>query len=251
MLLDVADSKQISEAVETVTKYVNDGHGHLKGLFNNAGIWCDYSNHPESLSVEFQDMNSYRKVFDVNFFGLVEMTKAFLPMLRKEKGRIIMNTSIAGRLAGPFFSSYAASKHAVEGFADSLRREMLPFGVKVSVLQPGFTTTPIFKTDIFITSKEPYTQYERNFWKSFWKDAIGAPSPQVTSQAVIHAMRSPSPWTRYLVGKDKEIVSAIIKFMPDQGLDSFNLYNMERKDEIVTEQELHELVEYSKTEFPL
>ena len=242
ILLDVTNSEHIEKAVEDVSNYVGE-HG-LKGLFNNAGMgYMDAESH----SVEFFPMDSYRKLFDVNYFGNVEVTKAFLKLLRTGQGRIIFNTSIAGIVAAPFLSAYASSKHALEGFADSLRRELIPHGVKVSIVAPGYVATPIFSKGIEsaafseVKSSNIYTKAEVQAAQKFFKDMVGAPSPKVTSEAILHALQSEHPQIRYVVGKDYMILK-ILRYVPISWVDF--LLTIERPE--ITEAEKLEIRQRTK-----
>mmetsp|Transcript_34577 Transcript_34577/g.45845 ORF Transcript_34577/g.45845 Transcript_34577/m.45845 type:complete len:338 (-) Transcript_34577:42-1055(-) len=246
LILDVTNSKHIAKGVEVVSKYVGDRG--LKGLFNNAGINVKTGPGVKSTSVEFSPMEGYRQVFDVNYFGLVEMTKAFLELLRKGQGRIVMNTSVAGFIAGPFLSAYSSSKHAVEGFSDSLRRELLPHGVKVSILECGFIATPIIDGGI-PDGVHPYDETERNYWKRFWKDSATALSPKVSSEAVIHAMRATKPKVRYVVGKQAALLG-LFRFIPGGWVDRLVTEGNKKVGEIGDE-ELKELVKNVHMEFEL
>lgn len=128
--LDVTKEDQITAAkayVETVHR--NTGCG-LWALVNNAGIDCFGD-------IEFCPMEFYRRVADVNLFGMVHVTKTFLPMIRKSKGRVINNTSVKGRLSLPRISVYGITKYGGENFSDCLRLEMRKFGVKVVIVEPG------------------------------------------------------------------------------------------------------------------
>lgn len=128
--LDVTKEDQITSAkayVETVHR--NTGCG-LWALVNNAGIDC-YGD------IEFSPTEFYRRVADVNLFGMVHVTKTFLPMIRKSKGRVINNTSVKGRLSLPRISVYGITKYGGENFSDCLRLEMRKFGVKVVIVEPG------------------------------------------------------------------------------------------------------------------
>jgi NAD(P)-dependent dehydrogenase (short-subunit alcohol dehydrogenase family) len=201
-----------------------------------------------STSVEFMDMSVYRTTFEVNYFGLVETIKAFLPLLRKNNGggRIIMNTSLAGFLATHFMSAYDSSKFAVEGFSDSLRRELLPHGVSVSILEPGYVLTPILAARI-PNGMEPYRDAERKHWKTFFKECLAAPSSKVTSDAVIHAMRSESPRTRYHVGKGSIIYWLVSQF-PTHWVDYLIVYGW---DQHISEEDLSSLAGATRAEFEL
>ena len=182
ILLDVTNPDHIQSAVKDVTDFVGPEYG-LKGLFNNAGVFMvkgkgnknGGNDVVDSTSVEHLDLSVYQTTMDVNYFGTVRMTQAFLPLLRKYPGgagagaggrrgssRIVFNTSIAGMFGIPFVSPYVSSKHALEGFADSLRRELYHLdNVDVSILEPGYIVTPIFQRPTIPTSVEPYVQAER------------------------------------------------------------------------------------------
>lgn len=94
------------------------------------------------MNVEDHLMDLFRKIMEVNYFGVVAVTKAFLPMIRQRRGRILINSSTGRLFSGPFWGPYSASKYAVEALSDALRRELDPFGVSVSLLEPGFIMTP-------------------------------------------------------------------------------------------------------------
>jgi NAD(P)-dependent dehydrogenase (short-subunit alcohol dehydrogenase family) len=242
IILDVTNSEHIQKTVQVIDSFV--GERGLKGLFNNAGVYLEPSS--DTTSAEFLDMPLYRRTFDVNYFGLVEVTKAFLPLLREGGGRIIMNTSVAGIIATPFISAYTSSKHAVEGFSDALRRELLPHGVSVSVLEPGYIMTPILAPAV-PEGTEPYRAQERKYRKQFYKSSLNAPSPKVTSEAVVDAMRSESPKIRYCVGGDAGIISFLAR-LPSHWLDSLMAFS---PDVDLTEEELHQLSGNTKMDFEL
>jgi NAD(P)-dependent dehydrogenase (short-subunit alcohol dehydrogenase family) len=110
----------------------------IRALVNNAGIAL--GGPVEDLSLEL-----YRSVFEVNFFGLVDLTRQLIPLVRENHGRIIIAGSLAGRIASPFLAPYAASKFALEGFTDSLRRELKPQGIPVIMIRPAGIATPIWE----------------------------------------------------------------------------------------------------------
>lgn len=132
--LDVTNDAQILECEKLIRAEKNLSEFHL---VNNAGI-------ATGGPLEAIPLSDWRRIFDVNLFGLVRITQIFLPLLRIHHGRIINVGSVSGRIASPFLSIYAASKFAVRGLSDSLRRELRDFGVKVILIEPG----PI-KTDIW------------------------------------------------------------------------------------------------------
>ena len=129
MQLDVTDAAQIQAAAEGVEE--------LHALVNNAGIAI-------AMPLEFVPLDELRHQLEVNLVGQVAVTQAFLPALRRARGRIVFVGSIAGKSALPFLGPYAASKHALEAVADSLRLELRPWGIHVSIVEPGSIKTPIW-----------------------------------------------------------------------------------------------------------
>ncbi|HEY7923524.1 MAG TPA: SDR family oxidoreductase, partial [Vicinamibacteria bacterium] len=127
--LDVTDAAQIKAAA--------DGVEELHALVNNAGIAI-------AMPLEFVPLDELRHQLEVNVVGQVAVTQAFLPVLRRARGRIVFVGSIAGRSALPFLGPYAASKHALEAIADSLRVELRPWGIHVAIVEPGSIRTPIW-----------------------------------------------------------------------------------------------------------
>jgi NAD(P)-dependent dehydrogenase (short-subunit alcohol dehydrogenase family) len=120
VMMDVTNGRDVAAVVEAIAK-----DGGLFALVNNAGIG-------QGAVVDWMSMEGYRAIMEVNFFGLVSVTKACLPLLKASKGRIVNVTSIAGIFPGaPQMSAYSASKHAAEAFSSSLRYEMMGWGVKV------------------------------------------------------------------------------------------------------------------------
>jgi len=156
LTFDVTDADAVKAAAAQVTSATgNDG---LCGLVNNAGL-----SNPGPLSVQSPEI--IRQHFEVNVLGVVHAIQAFLPLLRRRKGtsarpgRIVNISSVSGRIAYPFMGSYAASKHALEALSDSLRRELLIYGVDVIVIQPGAIDTPIWDKAAHIRSSYQETDY--------------------------------------------------------------------------------------------
>lgn len=141
LLMDVTNADTIKAAVEQVSAYLQGRT--LFGLVNNAGIAV-----PGPLV--HQDTDELRRQFETNFFGLHAVTAAFAPLLGADRertgkpGRIVMISSVGGRNGSPFVGAYAASKHALEGYSQSLRRELMLYGIKVIVVAPGAVATPIW-----------------------------------------------------------------------------------------------------------
>jgi NAD(P)-dependent dehydrogenase (short-subunit alcohol dehydrogenase family) len=142
VLCDVTVKEQVAELPGVVRKITGDGV--LDGLVNNAGVL------QAPCPVEFQKMEDVHAVFEVNVFGMMAVTTVLLPLLgtkpvRKRPGRIINISSIEGKVASPFISIYATTKHAIEGFSSALRRELQLFGIKVIILAPGGIQSEMFR----------------------------------------------------------------------------------------------------------
>jgi NAD(P)-dependent dehydrogenase (short-subunit alcohol dehydrogenase family) len=133
--LDVTDASSISRAVETVVAQTD---GRLYGLINNAGIGLGGP-------LELVPMTETRKLMEVNVIGLLAATQAFVPLLRKARGRIVNIGSLAGLVAMPGASAYAASKFAVQAITDSLRLELKPFGIRVTIVDPGAVESALWE----------------------------------------------------------------------------------------------------------
>lgn len=201
-------------SIEAAAKIVRDTtEGELFALVNNAGISGN------SGPLECAPISGIRKVFEVNAIGVFMMVRTFLPMLRKSQGRIVNVTSMVSLLPIPGLSSYSASKFAVEGLSESLRVELLPLGVSVSIVNPGPVDTPMFEKGradldeglkaIDPKIREPYfplIAYLQNKMKA----PKGIPAEKV-AQAIMHAVSSKTPKHRYVVGREAKIMAKIGK----------------------------------------
>ena len=189
----------------------------LDALVNNAGIAI-------ASPVETLPLDELRRQLEVNLVGQVAVTQALLPALRGARGRIVFVGSIAGRSAFPFLSAYAASKHAIEAVADSLRVELAPWGLSVTVVQPGSIRTPMWQTAAAYADglaeqagdrAAPYAERTAAFRTLAAKrGANGAPVESVAT-VVERALTSDRPRTRYVVGRDAHIRAAIER-LPDR-----------------------------------
>jgi NAD(P)-dependent dehydrogenase (short-subunit alcohol dehydrogenase family) len=194
LALDVTDAASIEAAM---TRVKADG-AELYGLVNNAGV--SVTGPTEELPVE-----EWRRQFETNVFAVAALTRAALPAMRAAKaGRIVNIGSVAGRLASPFMGAYAASKHALEGLSDSLRREVAPYGVKVSLIRPGFINTPFGEPEQegfarFIGDGHPYSERVAAFKAWHAKGHPSGASPSAVAEAVLHAMTAARPHSRYTV----------------------------------------------------
>lgn len=134
--LDVTDEPSITRSVEMVQLVV--GEGGLGGLVNNAGIVI-------ASPLELIPLSQLRKQLEVNVIGQIAVTQAFLPLLRRGRGRIVNMGSIAGRGTIPLLGPYSASKFALEALTDALRMELQPWGIQVSIIEPGAIATPLWE----------------------------------------------------------------------------------------------------------
>lgn len=220
--LDVTDAASIEAAAKEVAGALG-GEG-LAGLVNNAGIVV-------SGPLEFVPMDEWRQQMEVNFFGLVAVTQAFLPLVRKAKGRIVNVSSIGGKVSTPFLSPYAASKHAVEGLSDSLRRELRSLGIFVSLIEPGAVATPIWeKGNAAAKERRAQLSEEANalygaamgkLQEAVGKVEKGAIPPEEVAKAIAHALTADRPKTRYLVGIEAKVQNALSSLLPDRMMDGF------------------------------
>ncbi|MGG1675256.1 SDR family oxidoreductase [Neobacillus sp. NRS-1170] len=210
-LLDLAKEKNVSEYINieqldvTSTVSINQFKTLLSSfpsvdvLVNNAGFAL--GGFSEELSIE-----EFRQQFETNFFGVIAVTNAVLPFMRaKRTGRIINMSSISGRMGFPGLSAYTASKHALEGYSESLRLELKPFGIDVSLIEPGSYQTNIWSSvdQMEINADSPYFSYMKSLLNEIesGKTAHGNPL-EVAKLAAQIASQSKSPKLRYPIGKD-------------------------------------------------
>lgn len=194
LALDVTDAASIDAAMARIAA---DGAA-LYGLVNNAGVSV-------TGPIEEVALDDWRTQFETNVIGVVAMTKAVLPGMRAARsGRIVNIGSVSGRLAAPFMGAYAASKHALEGLTDSLRREVAPFGVKVSLIRPGFIHTPFGGPEQegfarYIGEGHPYSERVAAFKAWHARGHPNGAPPGVVAEVVLKAVTAARPFSRYTV----------------------------------------------------
>ena len=219
LLFDVTNSQAVGTAVAQVTDAV--GEEGLFALINNAGIVI-----PGPL--KYTPLDEFRERFEVNLFGLLDVTQQFLPLLGGEldspypPGRIVNISSTSGRVAYPFMGAYASTKHALEALSDSLRREMMLYGIAVVVIEPGTTNTPIQHKFADRIQRYEETDYGPMFVgledQLSEREITGLPVEKVVN-VIVEAVESEHPKTRYAVPR-KWLTSWIIpRFLPDRWLD--------------------------------
>jgi len=222
LLVDVTDEKQVVKAKERVQNYLNGKP--LTALINNAGI--------ATLGpVEFLPTSDFKKQIDTKILGTFLCTKIFLPLLGTDSnlignpGRIVNISSIlGGKIGSPFMSGYCASKHAVEAFSESLRRELKPYGIKVIIVAPGSVSTPIWKEVKKQKDQNKYnkTKYGISFKKilnsleSFDQNSLSM--NQLTS-IIIKSIEIKNPKIRYNPTKDP--IQKLWPYIPKKIMDSF------------------------------
>ncbi|KAK3095713.1 hypothetical protein FSP39_017942 [Pinctada imbricata] len=221
ILLDVTKTDSIVKAVEFVESALPEGKG-LWGLVNNAGVMGP-SGHIQWLSAE-----DYQPPLQVNMLGMVETTRLFLPLLIKEKGRIVNMTSTMGRVAA-CSAPYCASKFAAEGYSDILRRSISRSGVSVHILEPGFFRTNLTEFSQFSDNveqsfekqsesvKEYYgVQYKNDLIRkgsSNWKRC--SKRTDVVIDAYVHALSARFPRYRYVIGWDANFLFRFLWTTPE------------------------------------
>jgi NAD(P)-dependent dehydrogenase (short-subunit alcohol dehydrogenase family) len=163
LLLDVTSSESIAAAALTITDVARKTGLPLAALVNNAGIGA-------GTPVELVSMKTARTVFDVNYFGALETTIAFLPQLRASQGRVVMISSVAGILAAASVSVYSSSKFALEALSDALRREVAGFGVSVSIIEPGYIVSSIVENSVRLEEENaaPQTASLAQLYSKTW-----------------------------------------------------------------------------------
>lgn len=214
LAMDVTDEQSIRDALETIA-----GQGvTLFGLVNNAGVSV-------TGPIEEVPLEEWRRQYETNVFGLVNVARAVLAQMRDAgRGRIVNIGSVAGRIAPPFLGVYASSKHAVEGLSDALRRELAPHGVKVSVIRPGFINTPFGDQEQeglarYADGGGPYADQARIFKAWHARGHPSAPPPAIVAEAVHKALTAARPRSRYNVPAQTIGMLALRNLLPSALVD--------------------------------
>ena len=217
LLLDVTHAGQIAAAAQSVYRIVGDAG--LAGLVNNAGIVV-------AGPLEILPLEHLRLQLEVNVVGQIAVTQAFLPLLRKGRGHIVNMGSFNGRIAAPYMAPYAASKHALEALSAALRLELRAWGICVSVIEPGGTTTPIW--DKSLAAADAWADGADNEALGLYKsdlDAMREATRKLAAAAlpvesvvrcVVHALTARRPWARYPVGLKVNLLFRARKWVPDR-----------------------------------
>jgi NAD(P)-dependent dehydrogenase (short-subunit alcohol dehydrogenase family) len=215
--IDVTDAGQIAAARDEL------GERPLAGLVNNAGIGV-------AAPLEFLPIDRLRQQLEINLIGQAAVTQAFLPALRRARGRIVMVSSIGGRVGLPLVSAYSASKFGLEGLSDSLRREIASQGVDVILIEPGGVKTPIWKkgerlADEMLEDVPP--EAERLYGRMIEAlrretaniEQVRGMEPSEVAEVIGEALTASRPRARYLVGGDAKLRARMAAVLPDRVMD--------------------------------
>ena len=224
IILDVRDRAAISAAAAAVSSQL-DGRG-LDGLVNVAGVGV-------IRPVEYVSAEDMRNIFEINVFGQVEVSEAFLPSIRKAKGRIVNISSVGAHFGIPFGGLLNGSKGAFGLLSDAMRLELRPFGIAVSTIEPASIRTPaVDKTlgdvegvirRLPARGAEEYGGMLREANKRAYEKEMKGSSPDVVARAVHHALTADRPRARYRVGKGSLLLSILPVILPDRLLDGLLL----------------------------
>ncbi|KAK3594037.1 hypothetical protein CHS0354_040795 [Potamilus streckersoni] len=226
--LDVTNKESVQNALSTVKENLPENQG-LWGLVNNAGIM------PNFCPTEFLTVGDFETVSSVNLFGTISVTLVFLPLIRKERGRIVNVSSVVGRCGIPGCTDYSVSKAAVRMFSSCLRRELYRSGVKVHTIEPGGFATQITNMnrlqEAFLKSYKQTDDEVKSFYSVIVQKVYNnfKPSrhhtffmngnPRMVSDAMEHAILAAHPNSSYLVGNDARYVFRFLHLLPERIVD--------------------------------
>ncbi len=212
LALDVTSDESVEACVNEVIRL----HGRIDLLVNNAGFGVAPAGAEESSIAQAQ------AIFDTNFFGILRMTRAVVPHMRKQKsGRIINIGSVLGFLPMPYMALYAATKHAVAGYSESLDHELRTWGIRVSVVEPAYTNTK-FDANL-LEPDEKLIEYEAirsALAKRMTAILAGADRPEVVANTVVKVALEDQPKLRYTAGGLAGRLKLLRRFAPSKLVDA-------------------------------
>jgi NAD(P)-dependent dehydrogenase (short-subunit alcohol dehydrogenase family) len=227
LLFDITNEEGVRNAAQKVREQLNGKT--LFGLVNNAGVAV-----PAPLM--HQPIEDFRKQMEINLIGQLIVTQAFLPLLGTDRslkgnpGRIINMSSVSGERGYPFLGAYAASKFALEGFSESLRRELMLYGIDVIVVGPGSVATPIWdkaeNLDLSIYSDTEYAEAIRRIYKYMIEDGRKGYPPEKVGEVVLHALTTSKPRVRYAVVPGNSMRRIIQGLLPKRIIDRIIARNL-------------------------
>lgn len=197
------------ESVKSAVAQILELEGRIDVLVNNAGFAMVGAQEESSIA-------QVKSIFETNFFGAVRMSNAVLPTMRRQRsGRIIHMSSIVGLIPAPYMGFYSASKHAVEGYSESLDHEVRNFGIRSISIEPGLMKTSInahaLDGDNFV---QDYSVQREKLRKLLEEGMDTASLPSMVAETVFQAAESSHPKVRYPVGKDSKMISIMRRFVP-------------------------------------
>ncbi|MCX5425124.1 oxidoreductase [Streptomyces sp. NBC_00078] len=210
LALDVASDTSVASAVDRVI----EKFGRIDVLVNNAGIGSAGAGEERSLAQDQQ-------LFDINVFGLIRMTKAVLPHMRAQgRGRIINISSVLGFVPAPYMAAYAASKHAVEGYSESVDHEVRQHGVRVLLVEPAQTRTAFEANSPKPATPLPVYEHQRQVFERVMGAAMkDGDDPATVAKAIVAAATDPKPKLRYPAGPTAGRVSTLRRLVPSRAFD--------------------------------
>jgi NAD(P)-dependent dehydrogenase (short-subunit alcohol dehydrogenase family) len=210
--LDVTSDESVAAAVKEVVRR----EGRIDLVVNNAGFSVAPAGAEESSIAQAKSM------FDTNFFGIVRMTRAVVPHMRRQgSGRIINIGSVLGFLPAPYLALYSATKHAVEGYSESLDHELRTRGIRVIVVEPAYTKTKFDANFLEPDSKlEEYREVRAALGAQMKKALAAADEPGVVADVVLKAASAPRPKLRYAAGALARRLRLLRRFAPAGLMDS-------------------------------
>jgi NAD(P)-dependent dehydrogenase (short-subunit alcohol dehydrogenase family) len=226
VLLDITKSEDIKHATELISREL-ENDTILWGLINNAGVAIGGP-------LEYLPVNELRYQIEVNLIGQLAVIQSFLPFIRKGKGKIVNMGSVCGHFALPFSGAYSASKFALEGATDALRRELMPWNIGVSLIELGAIATPIWDKILDKAHKQTtrklnpeeslYQKYGESVEKMMEIGSARAISPLIVARLVKQILETKRPRARYIVGKDA-MMGYLSRYIPDRWSD-WIIYNV-------------------------
>ena len=212
LALDVTSDESVEATVREVLRL----EGRIDLLVNNAGFGI------APAAAEESSIEQARSIFETNFFGLVRMTRAVVPHMRRQRaGRIINIGSVLGFLPAPYAALYAATKHAVEGYSESLDHELRTRGVRVSVIEPAYTKTQFGANFLEPDSKlDEYREIRASVSKTLTEVLAAADDPGVVADVVLEAASAARPRLRYTAGARASLLRLLRRFAPGSLVDT-------------------------------
>ena len=218
--LDVNDNASIENTINNIKNETN----RIDVLINNAGF---------GLVGFFEDLTlqEIRDQFETNFFGVLNITKKIIPIMRFQKSGIIINISSgAGQIGFPGISAYVSTKFAIEGFSESLMYELLPYGIKVVIIEPGVTKTNFFRnskiSEHSVKKNSTYSKTLDKFQKNIELMQEHATSPTDVANVILQVLGNSEPKQRYIVGNDVAMILEAKRNLSDSEFKKMMIQNI-------------------------